>query len=45
MENSWEKICLPDYVRNKKTEEVIIEDDDEDEIIEDGSEDIEGDGR
>lgn len=33
-----------DYVRNKKTEEVIIEDDDEDEIIEDGSEDIEGDG-
>lgn len=34
-----------DYVRNKKTEEVIIEDDDEDEIIEDGSENIEGDGR
>lgn len=33
-----------DYVRNKKTEEVIIEDDDEDEIIEDGSENIEGDG-
>ncbi len=32
-----------DYVRNKKTEEVIIEDDDEDEIIEDGSENIEGD--
>lgn len=33
-----------DYVRNKKTEEVIIEDDDEDEIIEDGSENIEDDG-
>lgn len=33
-----------DYVRNKKTEEVIIEDDDEDEIIEDGSENIDGDG-
>ena len=33
-----------DYVRNKKTEEVIIEDDDEDEIIEAGSENIEGDG-
>lgn len=33
-----------DYVRNKKTEEVIIEDDDEDEIIEDGSENIEGNG-
>ena len=33
-----------EYVRNKKTEEVIIEDDDEDEIIEDGSENIEGDG-
>lgn len=32
-----------DYVRNKKTEEVIIEDDDEDEVIEDGSENIEGD--